>query len=47
MKGSTTSSGKHRVGLYKESTHSSEADSVDKWRHDGYEQLQREQQQHE
>lgn len=35
MKGSTTSSGK-RGGLYKDSTHSSEVDSIDKWRHDGF-----------
>jgi hypothetical protein len=42
MKGSTTSSGKPPGsggiggGIYKDSTHSSEADS-DKWRHDKFE----------
>lgn len=39
MKGSTTSSGKHRGGgMYKDSTHSSQADG-DKWRHDGYDSI--------
>lgn len=38
MKGSTTSSGK-RGGVYKDSAHSSQADIVEKWGHDGYEAL--------
>lgn len=43
MKGSTTSSGKHRQGgaggLFRDSTHSSQAADVDKWGHDLYENM--------
>lgn len=42
MKGSTTSSGKHRQGgggLFRDSTHSSQAADVDKWGHDLYENI--------
>lgn len=38
MKGSTTSSGK-RGGMFKDSAHSSQADIVDKWGHDGYDSI--------
>lgn len=38
MKGSTTSSTK-RGGMFKDSTHSSQADIVDKWGHDGYDSI--------
>lgn len=38
----STSSGRREGGMYKQSTHSSEADQVERWGHEGYEQLQRE-----
>lgn len=46
MKGSTTSSTK-RGGMFKDSTHSSQADIVDKWGHDGYDSILHEEQEHE
>jgi hypothetical protein len=46
MKGSTTSSGK-MGGMYKDSTHSSQADRVEKWGHDGYDSIIQQEQEHE
>lgn len=46
MKGSTTSSGK-RGGMFKDSTHSSQADIVERWGHDGYDSIIQQEQEQE